>query len=167
LQAFDQLLTHHPSPVRLMVVGESFWWDERMKAAWAGMQHKDRVQFTGRLDQEDLRTALGGALAIAFVSYFEGFGIPVAEAMRCGVPVLAAEATALPEVAGDAALYCDPFSVSSIAQGLYALQSDAVLRERLSAQGLKRAQRYTWENAANDLWASFERMCLDAGLARP
>ncbi|MCU0318495.1 MAG: glycosyltransferase family 4 protein [Flavobacteriales bacterium] len=167
LQAFDQLLTHHPSPVRLVVVGESFWWDERMKAAWAGMQHKDRVQFTGRLDQEDLRTALGGALALAFVSYFEGFGIPVAEAMRCGVPVLAAEATALPEVAGDAALYCDPFSVSSIAQGLYALQSDAVLRERLSAQGLKRAQRYTWENAANDLWASFERMCLDAGLPRP
>ncbi|MEZ4756181.1 MAG: glycosyltransferase family 1 protein [Flavobacteriales bacterium] len=167
LQAFDHLLVHHPSEVRLLVVGESFWWDERMKAAWAGMRYKDRVEFTGRLDQRDLRLALGGALALAFVSYFEGFGIPIAEAMRCGVPVLAAETTALPEVAGDAALYCDPFSVASIAEGLYTLQSDPELRDRLSAQGLKRSQRYTWENAASDLWASFQRMCSDAGLERP
>ncbi len=167
LQAFDHLLVHHPSEVRLLVVGESFWWDERMKTAWAGMRHKDRVEFTGRLDQGDLRMAMGGALALAFVSYFEGFGIPIAEAMRCGVPVLAAETTALPEVAGDAALYCDPFSVASIAQGLYTIQSDPELRDRLSAQGLKRSQRYTWENAARDLWASFQRMCLDAGLERP
>lgn len=167
LQAFDHLLTHHPSQTRLLIVGESFWWDERMKAAWEGLRHKDRVEFTGRLGQEDLRIALGGALALAFVSYFEGFGIPVAEAMRCGVPVLAAEASALPEIAGDAALYCDPFSVASIAAGLYAIQSDPAVRVRLSEQGLKRAQRYTWENAATDLWASFERMCLDAGLPRP
>jgi glycosyltransferase involved in cell wall biosynthesis len=167
LQAFDRLQAHHPSDVRLLVVGESFWWDERMKAAWNGMKHKDRVEFTGRLDQNDLRLALGGALALAFVSYFEGFGIPVAEAMRCGVPVLAAETTSLPEVAGDAALYCDPFSVASIAEGLHAIQGDAELRARLSSQGLKRSQRYTWDNAARDLWASFERMCQDAGLERP
>jgi glycosyltransferase involved in cell wall biosynthesis len=164
LQAFDHMVEHHPGPVRLVVVGESFWWDERMKAAWKGMRHADRVTFTGRLGQEDLRSALGGALALAFVSYFEGFGIPVAEAMRCGIPVVAAGTTSLPEVAGDAALYCDPFSVTDIARALYTIRSDEALREQLSARGLERAKRYTWDNAARDLWASFERMCRDAGI---
>ncbi|MBX2980011.1 MAG: glycosyltransferase family 4 protein [Flavobacteriales bacterium] len=164
LQAFDRMLTHHPSDLRLVIVGERFWWDQRMEDAYKGMAHADRVHFTGRLGPEQLSQALGGALALAFVSYFEGFGIPVAEAMRCGVPVVAAEATCLPEVAGDAALYCDPFSVKDIARALHEMAGDAVLREGLSTAGIKRSQRYTWDNAATALWACFERMCDDAGL---
>jgi len=120
--------------------------------------------FTGRLGQEKLNLAMGGSLTLAFVSYFEGFGIPVAEAMRCGVPVVAAEATSLPEVAGDAAHYCDPFNVSDIARALHEVATDAALRETMITAGLKRAQRYTWDNAANALWTSFERMMQDAGL---
>ncbi len=164
LLAFDRLLTEHPSDLRLVIVGERFWWDDRLKEAWAQVRHKDRVVFTGRLGQDRLRLAVGGALALVFPSYFEGFGIPVAEAMRCGVPVVAAEATSLPEVAGDAAHYCDPFSVKDIARALYTVAGDAALREQLSAVGLRRSQRYTWDNAARDLWTSFERMCADAGL---
>ena len=164
LQAFDKLLADHPSELRLVIVGESFWWDERMKQAWAGVRHRDRIRFTGRLGQADLHLALGGSMALAFTSYFEGFGIPVAEAMRCGVPVVAAEATSLPEVAGDAAYYCDPFSVKDIKRALYTVWSDPLLREQLGTAGLKRAKRYTWEHSATALWASFERMCADAGL---
>jgi glycosyltransferase involved in cell wall biosynthesis len=84
--------------------------------------------------------------------------------MRCGVPVVAAGVSALPEVAGDAALYCDPFSVQDIARALHTVWIDHALREQLSAAGLKRAQRYTWDNAARALWDCFERMCGDAGL---
>lgn len=164
LLAFDELLRNHPSDLRLLIVGESFWWDDRMKEAYNGMAHKDRVVFTGRLGQDQLKLAMGGSLALAFVSYFEGFGIPVAEAMRCGVPVVAAEATSLPEVAGDAAHYCDPFNVSDIARALYEVWSDPVRREQLSTAGLKRSRRYTWDNAAVSLWTSFERMMKDAGL---
>lgn len=163
-QAFDELLEQHPSDLRLLIVGERMWWDGRMEDAWENMRHKDRVIFTGRLQQTDLHRALGGAMALAFVSYFEGFGIPVAEAMRCGVPVVAAEATSLPEVAGDAAHYCDPFNVSDIARALYEVCSDPDLRATLSAAGIKRSQRYTWDHAATALWASFERMTKDAGL---
>ncbi|MEO8590731.1 MAG: glycosyltransferase family 1 protein [Flavobacteriales bacterium] len=163
LLAFDELLTQHPSELRLVIVGESFWWDERMKQAWGQVQHKEGVHFTGRLGQEKLRQAVGGAMGLAFVSYFEGFGIPVAEAMRCGVPVIAAEATSLPEIAGDAAHYCDPFSVGDIARALYDVWSDPALREQLSTTGRKRAERYTWDNAATALWASFEHMLADAG----
>lgn len=164
LLAFDKLLADHPSDLRLLVVGERFWWDERMQHAWDQMAHKDRVVFTGRLGQQQLVQAIGGAMALAFVSYFEGFGIPVAEAMRCGVPVVAAEATCLPEVAGDAAHYCDPFSVNDISRALYEVCNDPVLRERLSRTGTRRAARYTWEGAADSLWNSFRRMCADAGL---
>lgn len=164
LQAFDELLDQHPSDLRLLVVGERMWWDGRMEEAWQRMRHQDRVIFTGRLQQTDLHRALGGATALAFVSYFEGFGIPVAEAMRCGVPVVAAEATSLPEVAGDAAHYCDPFNVSDIARALHEVCSDPDRRKQLSEAGIKRAQRYTWEHAATALWSSFERMAKDAGL---
>ncbi|MBL7951898.1 MAG: glycosyltransferase family 4 protein [Flavobacteriales bacterium] len=164
LQAFDELLERHPSELRLLIVGERMWWDGRMEDAWEHMRHQDRVIFTGRLQQVDLHRALGGAMALAFVSYFEGFGIPVAEAMRCGVPVVAAEATSLPEVAGDAAHYCDPFNVSDIARALHEVCSDPELRATLSAAGIERSQRYTWDHAANALWSSFERMAKDAGL---
>lgn len=164
LLAFDQLLQQHPSELRLLIVGERMWWDARMEQAWKQMKHQDRVVFTGRLVQADLHMAMGGAHALAFISYFEGFGIPVAEAMRCGVPVVAAEATCLPEIAGDAAHYCDPFSVADISRALFDAWSDPALCEQLRAAGLKRSQRYNWDKAAADLWASFARMCRDAGL---
>jgi glycosyltransferase involved in cell wall biosynthesis len=165
LLAFDEMLKQHPSDLRLLlIVGESFWWDDRMKEAYATMRTQGprdlhRALGPGTLDARPRRSE-----ALAFVSYFEGFGIPVAEAMRCGVPVVAAEATSLPEVAGDAAHYCDPFSVTDIAKCLYTMYSDEVLRTQLSTRGLKRATRYTWDNAAHDLWQSFGRMCRDAGL---
>lgn len=164
LTAFDRLVDDHPSPLRLLVVGERMWWDERMQHAWEKLRHPERIVFTGRLGQADLALALGAAHALAFVSYFEGFGIPVAEAMRCGVPVVAAEASCLPEIAGDAAHYCDPFSVADIARALLDVWSDPALCDQLSAAGLRRSARYTWDRSAIDLWASFGRMCSDAGL---
>lgn len=164
LLAFDNLLSEHPSELRLVIVGERFWWDQRMKEAWDRVVHKDRVLFTGRLEQDELVHALGGSVALAFVSYFEGFGIPVAEAMRCGIPVVAAEATALPEIAASAAYYCDPFSVQDITRALRTVSTDPELRSELGRKGLERAQRYTWEHSAVALWESFTRMCQDAGL---
>ncbi|MBK8499494.1 MAG: glycosyltransferase family 4 protein [Flavobacteriales bacterium] len=164
LLAFDHLLTAHPSELRLLVVGERMWRDERMQQAMDHLKQKERVVFTGRLGQSELHQALGGAHALAFVSYFEGFGIPVAEAMRCGVPVVAAEASCLPEIAGDAAHYCDPFSVADISRALLEVWNDPALGEQLRTAGIKRAARYSWEKSAQGLWASFGRMCADAGL---
>lgn len=160
LDAFDRFAGSEPE-ARLVIVGEAFWWDQRMKEAMARLRHKDRVVFTGRLGQEELHAVLGDARALAFVSYFEGFGIPVAEAMRCGVPVIAANATSLPEVAGDAAIYCDPFSVDSIAQAMQRLWNDQHLREQLAARGLERAATFTWDRTAEGLWRSVERALMN------
>lgn len=157
LEAFD-LFAEKVKDARLVIVGEAFWWDERMKAAWKTMRHTDKVVFTGRLQQAQLHSTLASARALAFVSYFEGFGIPVAEAMKCGVPVIAANSTSLPEVAGDAAVYCDPFSVESIAAAMERVWNGTALRERLSAAGLHRAAAFNWENTAQGLWASVEKV---------
>ncbi|MBK6753858.1 MAG: glycosyltransferase family 4 protein [Flavobacteriales bacterium] len=157
LSAFDLVVQARPD-IRLVVVGEAFWWDKGMKKAWDGLVHKDRVAFTGRLDQPRLRSALGGAEALAFLSYFEGFGIPVAEAMRCGVPVVAARATSLPEVAGDAAIYCDPFDIKDIASALEVVLSDHDLRSRMTEAGLERSAKFTWARTADGLWASIEKL---------
>ncbi|MEZ4806580.1 MAG: glycosyltransferase family 1 protein [Flavobacteriales bacterium] len=162
LLAFD-LVARDRADLRLVIVGEKFWWDGHMRSAWDQVVHKDRVIFTGRLGQQRLHRALGGAQCLAFVSYFEGFGIPVVEAMRCGVPVVAAEATSLPEIAGDAAHYCDPFSVADIRRALHDVCSDPALHGMLAHKGPLRAARYDWDTSAKELWRSFERMMADAG----
>jgi len=157
LLAFDRIAAEQPA-LRLVFVGEQMFHDPRMEEAWAQVKHKDRVVFAGRLGQAELRLALGAATALVYASYFEGFGIPVAEAMKCGVPVIAANATSLPEVAGEAAVYCEPFDVEDIARAMRTVVQDEALRARMIAAGIERAQRYTWDRTAEGLWASIERM---------
>ncbi|MCB9171229.1 MAG: glycosyltransferase family 4 protein [Flavobacteriales bacterium] len=157
LTAFDHFASDRPG-IRLVIVGDAFWWDDRMKAAWSAMRHKDRVSFTGRLDQVELRDVIAGALALVYVSYFEGFGIPVVEAMRCGVPVIAANTTSLPEVAGEAALYCDPFNTEDITRAMTELASSDTLRTRLGHAGTERAVRYDWDRTAEGVWSSLQKV---------
>ncbi|HEY0721746.1 MAG TPA: glycosyltransferase, partial [Gammaproteobacteria bacterium] len=87
---------------------------------------------------------------------YEGFGLPVLEAMACGTPVLTSNVTALPEVAGDAALLVDPLSVEAIASGIARLCNDSELRQTLSAKGLIRAQEFTWDAVADKIRAVLE-----------
>lgn len=157
LLAFDRFAGTHPE-ARLVIVGARMWWNKPLKQAWGDVRHKDRVTFTGRLQQQALSETLGAAQALVFPSYFEGFGIPVAEAMRCGVPVIAARATSLPEVAGDAAVYFDPFDVDDMVRRMEEVWGDAHLRERLSHNGIARAAGFTWDRTAEKLWASFQHM---------
>lgn len=157
LAAFDRVCSDDKG-IRLLIVGEHMFTDERMERALNAMHHRERVIFAGRLGQKDLRLALGGARALLYPSYFEGFGIPVAEAMRCGVPVVAANATSLPEVAGDAAVYCDPFDVDDIARAMRSIMQDGPLRARCIEAGLLRAARYTWDRTAEGLWRSMEQV---------
>jgi glycosyltransferase involved in cell wall biosynthesis len=155
--AFD-LLAEEERELKLLIVGERMFKDARMEQAYSSMKHRDRVVFAGRLGQAELRLALGASTALVYASYFEGFGIPVAEAMKCGVPVIAANATSLPEVAGDAAVYCEPFDVEDIMRAMRSVVKDEALRGRLIAAGLERAQRYTWDRTAEGLWVSIERI---------
>jgi glycosyltransferase involved in cell wall biosynthesis len=94
---------------------------------------------------------------MVYASVFEGFGIPIVESMRCGIPVITSNVTAMPEIAGDAALLCDPFSVTSIADAMKKMYGDESLRKSLIEKGKLRALDFTWQNTADSLWRSIEK----------
>jgi glycosyltransferase involved in cell wall biosynthesis len=109
---------------------------------------EDRVVFTGGIPEEDKAPLLSAATVFAFPSLYEGFGLPVLEAFACGVPVLTANSSSLPEVAGDAAVMVDPTSAEEITQGLAELLESPELRRELVGRGLTRASRYRWSEIA-------------------
>jgi len=104
------------------------------------------VHFVGRVPEANLPSLYRSAAALVFVSLYEGFGLPVLEAMACGTPVVTSNTSALPEVAGDAALLVDPTSVEQIAHAMKCIMDDTSLRKRLRETGLQQAARFSWEN---------------------
>ena len=104
-----------------------------------------RLEFSGRVEESELPGLYRGALGLLFPSLYEGFGLPVIEAMSCGIPVLTSNTTSLPEVAGDAALLVDPDSVESITLGIDALCKDTALRQELCTRGLLQAAKFSWD----------------------
>jgi glycosyltransferase involved in cell wall biosynthesis len=121
------------------------------------MQFKNEVVFTGRLEMKDLYLVIGSALAMTYVSYFEGFGIPIIEGYFAEIPVITSRVTAMPEIAGDAALLIDPFNPEDIADAMKKLTFDEELRNTLIEKGRKQRQLFSWENTANNLWKSIEK----------
>jgi glycosyltransferase involved in cell wall biosynthesis len=116
-------------------------------AHWIGRHHvTSRVDFMGVVPEEKLPSLYRGAEALVFPSLYEGFGLPLLEAMACGTPVVTANTTALPEVAGDAALLVDPTSVEQIAAAMERIMSDTSLRHQLREKGLVRAAQFPWED---------------------
>lgn len=156
-KAFDAFKSSRSNPVKLVIVGQKYYWTSEIKHTYIGMKFKDDVIFTGRLSTQELHQVMASALAMTYVPYFEGFGIPILEAMNCDVPVITSNVTAMPEVAADAALLIDPFSVDSIAQGMLQLYSDEALRQRLVEKGRIRRQDFSWNKTAAALWESIEK----------
>jgi len=136
-------------PEKLVIVGQrdGFFTGDNVTAKIAS-QFGDRVVFTGHVSDRLLYQVLAGATALVQPSLYEGFGLPVLEAMSVGCPVLAANATALPEAGGDAAIYFQPKDLSELGRKLVELSTDEKLRSKLRAAGLERAQRFTWERTA-------------------
>jgi glycosyltransferase involved in cell wall biosynthesis len=130
--------------------------DEIFKT-YENMVYKSNVFFSGRLIELELQKALASALALTYVSYFEGFGIPIVEAFYAETPVITSNVTSMPEVAGDAALLVDPFSVDEIADALKKLATDEKLREQLINKGKVRRKKFNWQKTADKLWLAIEK----------
>jgi glycosyltransferase involved in cell wall biosynthesis len=110
------------------------------------------IHFVGNVAQDRLVALYKGALAVAFVSLHEGFGLPIIEAMAAGIPVLTSTVTSMPEVSGNAALLVDPYSIDAIANGLNLLAFDSGERTRRTALGYARASQFNWDITAAKLW---------------
>jgi len=107
-----------------------------------------RVTFIGIVPEEKLPSLYRGATALVFPSLYEGFGLPIVEAMACGTPVITSNTTAMPEVAGDAALLVDPRSVEQISRAMEQIVTDTSLRQRLRDTGFRQARQFRWSKTA-------------------
>ncbi|MFN6943422.1 MAG: glycosyltransferase family 4 protein [Cytophagaceae bacterium] len=158
-KAFDLFKQSDDGGHKLLIVGRKMWWTGPIREAYEGMGFKNDVVFIDHLPSDELGKVIGSALAIAYVSYFEGFGIPIVEGMYCDVPVITSNVTAMPEIGGDAVFRVDPFSIESIAGGLKKIASDPALRESLVELGRKRRMEFSWDKTATKLFATLEK-CL-------
>ena len=163
LRAFDRVAERVSGPLTLALAGGVGWHEVRLQRALASLRTPDRVRVLGYVPDTDLAALMSGALALAFPSLHEGFGLPVLEAMACGTPVLASATSSLPEVVGDTGLLVDPLDVEAIAGGLERLVRDADLRRNLAERGLARAAGFTWDRAARETLAILENAAGGAG----
>ena len=161
LLAYDAFRSSVESDVKLLIVGESMFKTRDIELTYEGMRYKNDVVFTGRLGNEALHQVLGASLALTFVPLFEGFGIPVIEAMNAGVPVICSNTTSLPEVGGDAVLYADPFDFAQVTDAMIQLYQDKELRESMIEKGFRQKEKFSWDKTADLLWKSIEK-CVNA-----
>ncbi len=163
LKAFDEFKNSENSPMKMVLTGAKRWWTDEMETTLNNMQFKSDVIFTGRQSFENLRKITASAFAMTYVSTFEGFGIPIVESMRSGVPVITSNVTSMPEVAGGAALLCDPFSIDSIKDSMLEIWRKDSLRTKLIFSGLERQKNFTWDKTAESLWLSVEKTMTGRG----
>ena len=144
---------------KLVLAGKCAWlYDETLRALQeTGL--RDAVVLTGYVPEADLPALYSGALCFIYPSYFEGFGLPPLEAMKCGAPVIVGNRTSLPEVVGDAALTVDPFDVEAIAAAMKRLISDPELRKQLISKGQQRAGLFDWRETARRTLKVYQEVC--------
>ncbi len=147
IEAFDQIKDIYPD-LDLALAGGKGWLSEDIYAAPTRLGITDRVKFLGYIDDADKPALYAGAEISAFVSLFEGFGLPVLESMACGTAVVAANTSSLPEVVGEAGLLVNPTSVEAIADGLHQLLSRPQLRRQLIEKGYQQVKKFSWQTAA-------------------
>lgn len=156
-KAFDIFRSGSNNNIKLLIVGEKRWWTEETDNTFNRMKYHGDVIFTGRVDTATLNRIIGSALAMTYVSYFEGFGIPILEAFHCETPLITSGVTSMPEIAGDAALFINPFSPDSIAAAMQKIAYDEDLRRNLIAKGRIRRENFSWQKSADRLWKCIEK----------
>ncbi len=145
LKAFIDFKKRYRSNMKLVIVGRMAWKFEELVALRAEMPFRKEVKWVGYMNVEELCKVIGGAYALAYASLFEGFGIPILEALKCNVPAIVSNTSSMPEVAGDAALLVDPKSVADIAEKMGTIYRDEALRNRLIAAAPAQAAKFDWD----------------------
>jgi glycosyltransferase involved in cell wall biosynthesis len=157
LQAFDAFKGETTNNIKLMIVGGEMHKTGDIFETYENMRFKNDVIFTGRVSTDELHDIFGAALALTFVPFFEGFGIPVVEAMSAGVPVICSNTTSIPEVGGNAVVYADPMKIDQITDAMIKLANDKDLRKNLIEKGFEQKNKFSWDETANLLWQSVKK----------
>lgn len=157
IKAFAKFKAETDSTMKLMFAGAIFWGEDELIKLMKELNIESEIIFTGRVPDEALRDITASAFALTYIPYFEGFGIPLVEAMECGTPIIASNVSSIPEVAGRAALYVNPFEVEEIKNAMLKIYSDKNLRGALAYEGNQQKKLFSWDRTANLLWQSIEK----------
>ena len=158
LQAFDLFKRKDSRQIKLMIVGGEMHKTTPIFDVLEIMRFKNDVIITGRVEEDELSSICAAALALTYVPFFEGFGMPIAEAMSAGVPVICSGTTSMPEVGGDAVLYVDPNNVTHVAEAMSKIAEDEELRMSLIEKGLQQKCKFNWDITSHLLWSSIEQV---------
>jgi glycosyltransferase involved in cell wall biosynthesis len=158
IRAFELFKLSGDYEHKLIVVGDRFFKNSELFRVYEHLNYRKDIIFTGRLSAEELSKVLAAATALVFVPYFEGFGIPIIEAMNCDVPVISANVTSMPEVGGEAVLYVNPFDIEEIAGAMKRIAEDEFLRQELVEKGREQRKKFSWAKTADKMWQVVEKV---------
>jgi glycosyltransferase involved in cell wall biosynthesis len=151
LKGFSWFKNRHRSGMKLILAGRMAWGTDEFVKLMQTYKYRDEVLTTGYVTDMELQQLMGAAYAVVYPSYWEGFGLPVLEGMQSGVPVITSSNSSMPEIGGDAAVYCDPADPEGIGKAMGLVYKDENYRSALITKGLERAAMFTWENSAKKL----------------
>ena len=165
VESFAILRRHAAEDCRLVIVGEKGWKYDQIFRTVRALGLEDKVQFLGYVPEQDLPLLYRGAELFVYPSLYEGFGVPILEAMACGCPVVCSNRSAMPEVAGEAAILVNPEDPEGIAQVMGHVLSDPSLADAMRTVGKERAQRFCWDDSARMLFDVYKE-CAGSESAR-
>ncbi|HQQ93804.1 MAG TPA: glycosyltransferase family 1 protein [Bacteroidia bacterium] len=157
IRAFSLFKQETGADMKLVLAGPEFWGMSDIEKALNESACRDQIIFTGRLPNEELSAVLGSAMALTFVPYYEGFGIPLVEAMEAEIPIITSNISSLPEVAGNAALKVNPFDPSEIKNAMLRIYNNSAVRNELVQNGRLQKKNFSWDKSAQLLWESLLR----------
>lgn len=158
IMAFDLFKQTSKSDIKLLIGGRLAWQTDTVQSVFKQSVHKVDIKFLGFIPEEDLSFLMGSALAMVYVSLFEGFGLPILEAMYAEVPVITSSVSAMPEVAGDAALLVDPLSVDDLVLAMQKIYEDESLRKNLVEKGKIQRAKFDWDQSAEKTYTILKKV---------
>jgi glycosyltransferase involved in cell wall biosynthesis len=156
IRSFNIFRDNYNTKMKLVIVGGRLFLNSETDKMINSSPYKEDIIIPGSVKHENLRIYYAASAALVFIPWFEGFGIPAAEAMRCGTPVILSNTTSLPEIGGDAALFADPSNHLQTADAMNRVITDDVLRKSMKEAGMIQSQKFTWENTAASVLKSIE-----------
>jgi glycosyltransferase involved in cell wall biosynthesis len=154
LLAFDSFKNQTNSNFKLVLTGRMAWKTDTVNTVFNQMKHKEDVLFTGYLSNEELANVTAAAFTLCYVSLFEGFGIPIIEAMQSGVPVICSNTSSMKEIGEAATIQVNPNNVESICYAMKMIYTDTALQNTLIKKGFERQAFFSWDKTADLLWKS-------------
>ena len=157
LRSFEIFKEKYDCDIILVIVGGSLHKTNAIEKVYSGMKHKNSVIFTGRLENDKLCKVMAASECLIYIPHFEGFGIPLLEAMHAETAIISGNTTSLPEVVGDAALLCGTTDYEKVAENMFRIYSDEELRKSLIEKGRLQREKFSWQQTAERLWGCIEK----------